>query len=81
MTTKSVSASDAGQRFPELLDDVRRGETVVVTSDGRPVATLAPASERSRAEFEAARKRLFDRLDKQPALNLPRWTRDELYED
>jgi prevent-host-death family protein len=81
MTTKTVSASDAGQRFLELLDDVRRGETVVVTSDGEPIATLAPASRRSKAEFEAARKRLFDRLDSQPALNLPRWTRDELYDD
>jgi prevent-host-death family protein len=81
MTTKSVTASDAGERFLELLDDVRRGETVVVMSDGKPVATLAPVSEKSQAEGNAARQRLFERLDKQPALNLPRWTRDELYDD
>jgi prevent-host-death family protein len=81
MATKKVTATDANRRFSELLGDIQRGETFVVTSHGEPVATLAPATDRSRADRLAARQRLFARLRRQPSLNLPRWTRDELYDD
>ena len=38
----TISAADAESRFPELLDRVSRGEEIVVTRDGQPIARLAP---------------------------------------
>ena len=70
-------------KFSELLRDVRKGRTFLVTSHGKPVARVIPADDDS--QFAAARSALFDRLDKQKpargALARRRWTREELYED
>jgi prevent-host-death family protein len=78
---KTVTASEANRRFSELLGAIKKGDAFLVTSHGEPIATLAPVDEKSRADRLAARERLFARLARQSALNLPRWTRDELYED
>ena len=39
---KSVSVSEAKNGLTELLDEVRRGETVLITHHGEPVAQLVP---------------------------------------
>lgn len=39
----TVGAVEAKERLSELLDLVERGEEIVITRHGRPVATLAPA--------------------------------------
>ena len=39
---KSVSVSEAKSGLTELLDEVRRGETVLITHHGKPVARLEP---------------------------------------
>lgn len=80
MSSKSVSAAEANRNFSRLLDGVRQGGTFVVTSHGKPVAKIEPAEVSNRAE-RAARRTLFERLRRQPALNAGRWKRDELYED
>ncbi|HUO14037.1 MAG TPA: type II toxin-antitoxin system prevent-host-death family antitoxin [Verrucomicrobiae bacterium] len=80
MGAKSISAAEANRNFSRVLDGVRQGRSFVVTSHGKPVATIEPAETTSRAEI-AARRSLLERLSKQPALNNGRWTRDELYED
>lgn len=77
---KTVSASDANRNFSRLLEGVRRGKSYVVTSHGRPVAQICPI-EKSLNEMNAARKALFERLDRQPVIDIGPWTRDELYED
>jgi prevent-host-death family protein len=77
---KTVSAAEANRHFSKILRDVRAGETVLVTSRGEPVAKIVPANG-DRPDRAEALKRLFDRLDAQPALNLPRISRDELYDD
>jgi prevent-host-death family protein len=51
---KTVRASEAKTRLLQLLDDVERGETVVITRHGRPVARLTPEAERRPADIEAA---------------------------
>lgn len=75
-----VSAADANRKFSQLLRGVRAGRTYVVTSHGSPVARIIPATS-SDESAAGARTLLIERLKRQPALNLPRWTRDELYED
>lgn len=79
---KTVSAADANRHFSQLLRDVGAGETVTITSRGKPVATLAPVTDSvAHAEWLAAKKRLFDRLESQSARNLGSFHRDEAYED
>ena len=77
---KFFSAAEANRQFSKILRDVRQGETVIVTSHGEPVAKIIPAG-RDVAEREEALTRLFARLDKQPVLDLPRISRDELHGD
>jgi len=77
---KAVSAADANRRFSELLRTVKKGQSVIVTSHGKPVAKITPVAEDER-EAEGARSVLFARLRKERAVNAGRWTRDELYDD
>lgn len=79
-TEKTVSAADANRKFSQILQGVRRGKSYIVTSHGQPVARISPL-EKSDAEEIAARKALFERLDRQPVIDIGPWTRDELYED
>jgi prevent-host-death family protein len=76
---EAVSAADANRRFSFLLRGVREGHSYVVTSHGKPVARLIPAGKHDVAV--SARATLLSRLEKQPIMNVGRWTRDELYED
>jgi len=51
---REVQASEAKTHLPQLLDEVERGETVVITRHGRPIARLVPEAERRRAEIDEA---------------------------
>ena len=81
---KTVSAADANRRFSDLLRGVRKGQSYVVTSNGRAIAKLIPAIADKR-NVAAARSVLLARLKSQPAAQgdkaHKRWTRDELYEE
>lgn len=78
---KTVSAADANRQFSALLRRVAQGEQIVITSRGKPVATIAPLAPEPDPAREAARSRLLARLNAQPASGAPReWTRDELYD-
>jgi prevent-host-death family protein len=79
MSEKAITAADANRRFSEILRLVRSGRTVVVTSHGKPVAKVIPAAENEAVALRA-RSVLFERLRKQRTTNIPRWTRDELYD-
>jgi prevent-host-death family protein len=39
---RHVQASEAKTHLPSLLDDVERGETLVITRHGKPIARLVP---------------------------------------
>jgi prevent-host-death family protein len=80
---ETVTAAQANRSFSRLLRGVREGNSYLVTSHGRPVAKLVPANQRdevARRVRRTARRTLFERLEKQPALNLGPWSRDEAYE-
>lgn len=78
---KTVSAAEANRQFSRILREVSAGETVTVTSRGKPVAQIMPFDNQALTR-EEAKKALFARLDSQPALNIPiTWTRDDLYDD
>jgi prevent-host-death family protein len=39
---REIQASEAKIHLPQLLDDIERGETIVITRHGRPIARLIP---------------------------------------
>ena len=81
--TKFVSAAEANRHFSKLLREASAGERVVVTSRGKPVAEIVPFSqkdERSEEQRVADFRAFLKRLAEKPALNLPKATRDEMYE-
>jgi prevent-host-death family protein len=51
---REVQASEAKTHLPQLLDEVERGETIVITRHGRPIARLVPDEEQRRAAYDKA---------------------------
>jgi prevent-host-death family protein len=52
----SISVDDAKIRLSELIDAVEHGETIIITKEDQPVATLAPVqSAERRPRFGSAR--------------------------
>jgi len=50
-----IQSADAKARLPQLLDDVERGESVVITRHGRPIARIIPETSRRAQDIQAAR--------------------------
>ena len=51
---KQIQSSMAKARFAELLDEVERGETIVITRHGKPVARWTPMDEDKRERTRRA---------------------------
>ena len=51
---REIQASEAKVHLPQLLDDVERGETLIITRHGRAIARLVPETNRRRAEIDSA---------------------------
>jgi prevent-host-death family protein len=75
---KMVSVTEANRRFSQLLQDVRRGRSYMVTSHGKPVAELLPIKRKENID-QSLREALLSRLRNQQATKAGRWTREELY--
>jgi len=45
---REIQASEAETHLEQLLDEVERGETLVITRDGRAIARLVPEVEKDR---------------------------------
>ncbi|MCV9937851.1 type II toxin-antitoxin system prevent-host-death family antitoxin [Boseaceae bacterium BT-24-1] len=79
---KTVSAAEANREFSKLMKLAERGERVVVTSRGQPKVQITRVEEADseKAQRREAFDRLTERLNSQPAQNLPRLTRDDFYD-
>ncbi len=51
---REIQASEAKTHLPQLLDDVERGETILITRHGRPIARLVPEADRRQAAIDQA---------------------------
>jgi prevent-host-death family protein len=51
---RQVQSSEAKTHLPQLLDDVERGETIVITRHGRAIARLVPEIDKRREEIRKA---------------------------
>jgi prevent-host-death family protein len=74
---RAITASDASQRFLELLDAVSDGESFTITICGRPVARMLPAD---RKGDERSVKRLLEFVLALPVRHAGDWSRAGHYE-
>jgi prevent-host-death family protein len=51
---REIQASEAKTHLPQLLDEVERGETILITRHGKPIARLVPEVDRRQAEISRA---------------------------
>jgi prevent-host-death family protein len=75
----AVSAAEANRSFSHILREVRGGVCYVVTAHGKPVARIVPWKPADAAR-DAARAALLQRLRAQPATDVGRWNREDLYQ-
>ncbi len=54
MIMREVAASEAKTHLSQLLTDVERGETVVITRHGRAIARLIPETNGRQGEIDSA---------------------------
>lgn len=67
---REVGAFEAKNTLGSLLDQVERGEVVVITRHGRPVARLVPNSgTQDRTQAHAAASRIRERASRFKAQN------------
>ena len=51
---REIQASEAKTHLPQLLDDVERRETIVITRHGRAIARIVPEVHLRQAEVDRA---------------------------
>jgi prevent-host-death family protein len=79
---RTVGAREANQQFSRLLREAEKGEEILITRNGEPVARLLSAKPRHDPKVRAAAlKRLEKLLRKGIDLGGRRWTRDEMHDD
>jgi prevent-host-death family protein len=52
--TREVQASEAKTHLPQLLDEVERGETIIITRHGRAIARIIPEAHQRQEEIDQA---------------------------
>ena len=73
---KIIQATAANRSFSRILREVAQGDSYTVTSHGRPIARIVPASGKG---SEAAKQRLLEYLRQQPTMEIGPFNREELY--
>jgi len=51
---REIQASEAKVHLPQLLNDVERGETLIITRHGRRIARIVPEVARHQEEIDKA---------------------------
>jgi prevent-host-death family protein len=67
---REVQSSDAKARLPQLLDEVERGETIIITRHGRPIARIVQAVGNQVADTREAMDRIAAFRQTMPNLSL-----------
>jgi prevent-host-death family protein len=77
---KTVTAAEANRQFSAVLREVAQGGRVMVTSRGKPVATIEPVPSVGAARAGVAKRRLLAHLAQVQPVGVRDWTREDLYE-
>lgn len=57
---REIQASEAKAHLPQLLADVERGETLIITRHGRAIARIVPEVDRRQEEIDTAIRGIKD---------------------
>ncbi|MCA1661968.1 MAG: type II toxin-antitoxin system prevent-host-death family antitoxin [Novosphingobium sp.] len=74
---RAITATEANQRFSEILREVSQGNSFTVTSRGRAVARVVPVE---REDQKQKIERLLEYVKTLPPTRVAPWTREELYD-
>jgi prevent-host-death family protein len=75
--SRTVTATEANQHISEIMREVRAGETVTVTSRGKPILHMVPAdSKKKRRDLSS----LWAYMDSHPPMVIGPWKREDLYD-
>lgn len=55
---QTIQASEAKTRFLQILDEVERGEEIVVTRHGKAIARITAEPQADREQFNRAREKM-----------------------
>lgn len=82
---REMSVRDANQNFSQVIAAAERGETIVITKNGAPVARVSPlpADRSADPEWRAAHQAMMTALRAKPAtgFRLGAVTEDDKYGD
>jgi prevent-host-death family protein len=67
---RQIQASEAKTHLPELLDEVERGATLIITRHGKPIARLVPETDRRQSEIAEAVARMQARRRSAPSITV-----------
>ena len=74
---RAITASEANQRFSEMLREVAEGDSFTVLSRGRPVARVTPID---REDEKRRIDNLLEYVRKLPLRCVGPWNRESLYD-
>jgi prevent-host-death family protein len=78
---ETVGTFEAKNRLSELIDKVERGEEIVITRHGKPVARLVAASETDQQRQERVRQLIEETLEAGKRLSIAPFTWKELRDE
>lgn len=67
---RTVQASDGKTHLPQLLDEVERGETLLITRHGRSIARIIPETDQRHAQVIEAVRRIQERRRPMPSVRV-----------
>ena len=67
---REIQASEAKTHLPSLLDEVERGETLIITRHGKPIARIVPEATVRQAEVSRALAEIDDLRKTMPNLSV-----------
>ena len=77
---KQVASTEANRSFSKLLGRAAKGETIAITVRGKIVARIVPDADYNDTALAIRRREHIEQLRRNPALNLPKVTRDDMYD-
>jgi prevent-host-death family protein len=77
---KTVTMTEANRSFAKIAHRAAKGEVIGLTVRGKVIARLVPEGDYNDLAVAIRRREHMERLRQQPAMNLPKVTRDEMYE-
>lgn len=77
---KTVSMTEANRSFSKIAHRAAKGEVIGLTVRGKVIARIVPEGDYNDLALAIRRREHIERLRQQPAMNLPKVTRDEMYD-